>query len=174
MNHVFIFSALVLMLAQGCTYAISRDMVDQADKALTFEMLQADPASYKGKTIILGGVIAHITDTKKGTMLEVIQKPLDLWGKPKRTDRTGGRFLLITSVHLNTLLFTPDREITVACEIAGMRDYFPDELEYSYPVVLSKELKLWPLERQGWEKPQWVDPLDRPAGPPQSPSQRSW
>lgn len=173
MKH-FLLLILIMLTVQGCTYAISRDMVDQSDKALTFEMLQADPDTYKGKMMILGGTIAHVTDTKKGSVLEVIQTPLDYWGKPKRTDRTGGRFLLTTAQHLNTLLYTAGRQITVAAEVAGTRSSALGEVEYSYPVIISKELKLWPLERQGWDKPQWTDPLSRPSGPPQSPSQNAW
>lgn len=169
-----LFILLLALTVQSCTYPISRDMVARSDSALTFEMLQADPDAYKGKIIILGGTIIQTSDTKKGSVLEVIQTPLDYWGKPKRTDRSGGRFLLATSQHLNTLLFTPGRQITVAAEVAGMRSSALGEVEYSYPVVISKELKLWPQERQGWDKPQWVDPLNRPAGPPQSPSQNAW
>lgn len=173
MNRLLFFSLLAL-LAQSCTYAVSRDMTERADKALTFEMLQADPDAYKGKLMILGGTIAHVSDAKKGSVLEIIEKPLDYWGKPKRTERTGGRFLLVTPVRLNILLFAPDREITVAAEVAGARSQALGETEHSYPVVLSKELKLWPQERKGWDKPQWMDPLNQQSGPPASPARSSW
>jgi outer membrane lipoprotein len=166
--------SLIALLAQGCTYAVSRDMVDRADKALTFEMLQADPDAYRGKIIILGGTITNITDAKKGSTLEIIQKPLDYWGKPKRTNRTGGHFLLVTSIHLNAMLYAPDREITVAAEVAGTRNKALGELEINYPVVISRELKLWPQERKSWDKPQWIDPLNQPSGPPASPVQSTW
>ncbi len=155
----------ISLFIQGCTYAISPTMVDQADRTLTFRQLQADPDTFKGKIIILGGIIAQTNSAKQGTMLEIVEKPLDYWGKPKRTDETGGRFLVIHSGYLDPLIFAPDREITVAAEIEGTRSKALGEIEYSYPVVVSKELKLWPRERQSWDRPQWIDPLYDPFGP---------
>ena len=67
-------------------------MVDKADKTIPFEKLQADPDSFKGKLVILGGTIEKANKMKQGTLIEVVQKPLDYWGKPKRTKRTAAGF----------------------------------------------------------------------------------
>ena len=159
------------LLLQGCTYAISPDMVAETDKTITFEMLQTDPDSFKGKIIILGGTIDQITNTKQGTLIEVIQKPLDYWGKPKRTKKFGGRFLVLSPRYLNPMTYTPGNEVTVAAEIEGTRSKALGEMDYSYPLVIAKELKLWQHERQTWDKPQWIDPLNNPLKPPTSPAQ---
>ncbi len=161
---------VLALLFQGCTYAISPEMAAQADKTITFEMLQADPDSFKGKIVILGGIITQIVNTKQGAQIEVVEKPLDYWGKPKRTDKTGGRFLILHPGYLDPLIYAPDREITVAAEIEGTRSKALGEREYSYPVVIAKELKLWERERQTWNRPQWIDPLRSPFGPPVSPA----
>ena len=160
---------ILSMLLYGCTYAISPSMTAQADKTITFEMLQADPDTFKGKIIILGGVISQVTTTKEGTILEVIQKPLDYWGKPKQTTRTEGHFLVLYPGYLNTMDYTNGREITVAAEVEGTRSSALGETDFDYPLVLSKELKLWEKERQTWDKPQWLDQLYKPAGPPANP-----
>ncbi len=172
MRKLVVLFAFALLL-QSCTYAISRDMVAQVDKTITFEMLQADPDSFKGKITILGGAIANITHTKQGTVIEVVQKPLDYWGKPKRTKRTGGRFLVIYPGYLDTFIYAPGREITVAAEVEGTRSKALGEMEYSYPVVMAKEMKLWERERPTWDKPQWIDPLANPFGPT-NPAQGNW
>ena len=161
---------LFTLLLQGCTYAISRSMTAEADKTITFEMLQTDPDAFKGKIIILGGTISQINTTKKGTLIEVIQKPLDYWGKPKRTKRTEGSFLVLHPGYLNTMIFTPGREITVAAEVEGTRSKALGEMEFTYPLVLAKELKLWEVDRQTWYTPRWIDPLNSPSGPPTSPA----
>jgi outer membrane lipoprotein len=169
MKKPVVVFALALLL-QGCTYAISREMAAQADKTITFEMLQADPDTFKGKLLILGGTLSHITNTTHGTLIEVIQKPLDYWGKPKRTDRTGGRFLVSHPGHLDAMIFAPGRDITVAAEVEGTRSKALGDTEFSYPVVAAKELKLWEREYPSWEKPQWIDPLYDPS----SPGRRDW
>jgi outer membrane lipoprotein len=169
MNKIVFVS--VIMLLQACSYAISPSMTAQVDKTITFEMLQTDPDTFKGKIIILGGTITHIDNIKQGTLIEVIQKPLDYWGKPKRTDKTGGKFLVFYPGHLNTMIFTPNRQITVAAEIEGTRSKALGEKEFTYPLVLSKELKLWEQDRPTWGSPQWIDPLTNNPGRPVSPAQ---
>jgi outer membrane lipoprotein len=154
-----------LLLLQGCTYAISPKMVEQSDGTLTFRQLQADPDTFKGKIIILGGIIAQIDNAKQGTVIEVVERPLDFWGKPKRTDKTGGRFLVVHVGYLDPMVYTPGSAITIAAEIEGTRSKALGEIDYSYPVVVSKELKLWPRERQSWDRPQWIDPLYDPYSP---------
>jgi outer membrane lipoprotein len=157
------FSLLLLLF--GCTYAISPEIEGTVDKTITFEHLQADPDTFKGKIIILGGTIAQINNIKQGTVIEIVQKPLDYWGKPKRTDRTGGRFILVHPGYLDAMIYAPGREITVAAEVEGTRSKALGGTEYSYPVVLAKEIKLWERERQTWDKPQWIDPLYDPDSP---------
>ena len=157
--------SVVALLLQGCTYAISPEMSARADKTISFEMIQADPDTFKGKLVLLGGTIAQTGNSKQGTVIEVVQKPLDYWGKPKRTDRTGGRFLVFSPGYLDAMIFSPGREITVAAEVEGTRSKTLGELEYSYPVVIARELKLWERERQSWDKPQWIDPLNDPYYP---------
>ncbi len=149
----------VSLFMQGCTYAISPDLARQADKTISFESLERDPESYKGKLVILGGIITQTTPLKQGTLIEVLQKPLDYWGKPQRTDLTGGKFLVHYTSYLDPLIYAPEREITVAAEIEGLRSKALGDVEYSYPVVLSRELKLWPREPLRQNQPDFMDPL---------------
>ena len=92
-------------------------------------------------------------------MIEVTQKLLDYWGKPRRTDATGGKFLIYYPAHLDPLVYAPEREITVAAEVEGTRSKALGDVEYAYPVVRSKELKLWPRERSPQYRPDYMDPL---------------
>jgi outer membrane lipoprotein len=154
----FLLPLLGLLLgAQGCSYAISSDMVRQADRAITFEQLQTDPTSYKGKTVILGGTIYAMTNRKNDTVIEVVEKKLDLWGKPRRTDKSGGHFLVIHHGALDPMLYAPGSDLTVAGEVVA-----PGEAGSALVTVRSRELKFWPRERPGWDRPQWVDPLYNP------------
>jgi len=157
-----------ILLLQGCTYnyPISRDLVAKADSTITFEMLQADPDMYKGRFIILGGSIAAITGLAEGSLIEVYQAPLDYWGQPIRTNGVNGRFLIYTPVYIDPDVYAPHREITVAGEIEGTTLKQSENAEltkYNYPVLFSKELKLWPRTR-GPGEPDWWDPLSPTLG----------
>lgn len=162
----FLIGGMALLL-QGCSYAISPDVSRTADRSITFEQIQAEPSSFKGKTVILGGVIAQVRTVKKGTLIEIVQKDLDYWGKPRRTDRTGGRFIVHQPRTLDIMVFAPGREITIAGEITGTEGKFQEESAVLYPLISAREIKLWPLEKPGWEKPHFLDPLydrDAPQG----------
>lgn len=162
MKMIVVLFGITLFL-QGCTYAISPGMADKADKTIPFEKLQADPDSFKGKLLILGGTIAQTTAVNQGTLIEVIQKPLDYWGKPERTKRTGGRFLVFHPGGLNTMAYAPGRDITLAGEVLGPGSPMSGDKQYDYPVVLLKEIKLWEREPRSRDKLQWMDPLYDPA-----------
>ena len=153
------FLMSVALFFQGCSFAISPELAKRADKNIPFETLARDPDPYKGKLVILGGIITQTTPLKKGTLIEVLQKPLDYWGKPRRTDTSGGKFLVYYSSYLDPLVYAPERELTVAAEVEGTRSKALGDIEYSYPLVLSKELKLWPQERPPQYRPDYIDPL---------------
>jgi outer membrane lipoprotein len=165
MNILAILMAGMALLLQGCSYAISSDVSRTADRTITFEQLQADPSSLKGKTVILGGLIAYVRHVKSGTLIEIVQKELDYWGKPLRTKRTGGRFIVHQSRALDALVFAPDREITIAGEVTGTEERSPGEAAILYPLINAKEIKLWPREKPGWDKPSFIDPLYDPNAP---------
>ena len=157
-----LFLGIALLLG-GCTYAISPELSRQADKSLSFENLQADPQSHAGKTVILGGVIARIKDVRSGTLLEVVQKELDYWGRPRRTDRSGGGFFVLHPGRLDPLVYAPGRELTIAGEVVGA-ELAPVEAAGA-PVVSAKELRLWERMQPGADKPMWMDRLYDPDAP---------
>ena len=163
----------VLFFLQSCSYAISSAMVDTVDKTITFEMLQIDPDSYEGSLVIFGGTINKTTYLPQGTLIDVFQKPLDYWGKPIRTSRTAGRFLVYSPEYLGFDSFAPGRDITIAGEVAGNRlkkiggMEFTEFTEYSYPVLNAKEIKIWPVTRSSEQPEDWWDPLSGGYAPPE-------
>jgi outer membrane lipoprotein len=160
MNILLLLIVGAALLLQGCSYAISSDVARTADRSITFDKFQAEPSSHKGKTVIFGGLIVQARNVKTGTLIEIDQKKLDYWGKPRRTGRSGGRFIVLQPRHLDILVYAPGREITVAGEVAGTE-------EATYPLINAREIKLWPREKPAREHPTFLDPLNDP-GTPQS------
>ncbi len=135
---------LLLLALPACTPAISKQYQQQAEQSLSLPVLSADPEAYKGKIVILGGVIAQTTAKTGQTELEIVQKPLDSSKVPENTDKSEGRFLVLADQFLDPLIYKKDRRITVAGEVVGSEVRKLDELDYRYPVLKSLELKLWP------------------------------
>lgn len=135
---------LLLTLAAiiGCAHVISQTVRDEVDTELTPEMLFRDPDAYRGKTVLLGGVVISAKNTDEGTYIEVVQKPLDYRGKPKDTDISFGRFLVLHKGYLDPAIYSPGRKLTVAGEVSGKRVKPLGELQYAYPLIKSKELRI--------------------------------
>ncbi len=157
-----IFAISFALLFQSCTYAISPEYAHQADRSISFHEIKQDPELYHGKLVIIGGTIAQVNSTDHGTLLEVVERALDYWGRPKRTNETGGRFMLLYPAHLNTLLYAPGRELTAAATVEGSEAAALTDQDLRVPLFLSKELKLWEDERKAHTGPQWFDPLYDP------------
>jgi outer membrane lipoprotein len=142
---------MICPLVAGCVSPFSSELTSTADSTLTFALLQTNPDAHKGKTLILGGVIAAVRNLKNGTEIEIVQKELDLWDKPRRTDRTGGRFLVRHRASLDVVIYSTGREITVGGTVAGV--------ERDMPVIAAKEMRLWDRPRPAAGDPAWMDPL---------------
>ena len=131
-------------LASGCAHTISQPIREQADPTVSFGQLQANPEAYKGRIVILGGEIQQTRNSPEGTLLEVVQKPLDAAERPFLTDRTGGRFMALCERYLDPAVYTKGRGITVAGRVLGARTGQIGELDYTYPLLSCLELHLWP------------------------------
>jgi outer membrane lipoprotein len=151
----------------GCASVISQELRDQVDKELTFKEVLQDPESYKGKIVLWSGVIIETENQQEGTFLKILQKPADPTGRPRDTDESDGRFLALHSEFLDDAVYTQGREVTVGGEVLGERVMPLGEIEYHYPLVLVKEIYLWPtLKRQPfypyphpyYPYPPWHDP----------------
>ncbi len=132
-----------LLLLASCGPPFPKELLAQVDRAVVFPDLQKEPDRYRGRLLLLGGVIVETKNLRDGTQIEVLQRPLDGRGRPEQTDATGGRFLILTDRFHDAAVFHRGREVTVVGEAAGLRTQPLGEVEYRYPLVRSRELHLW-------------------------------
>ncbi len=152
----------VSFLASSCVHVISKDLRAQVDKAITFKDVLADPDAYKGRVVIWGGSIIEAGNQKDGTLLEVLQKPMGLDGRPKEGDVTEGRFLALYPGFLDTAVYARNREVTVAGEIQGKVARPIGQVEYNYPLISAGEIHLWPERPREIYAPYWSYPWGYP------------
>jgi len=150
----FILLTLIYILLSGCAPVTSKGLRDEAARNLTFLEVSINPEAYKGEVVIWGGQIVRVRNQEKGTgVIEVLQKPLDLQEAPRETDPAGGRFLILVKEALDPHVYRRGREITVAGEILGEKTGLLGKMEYRYPLILSKQIYLWPMPPQYYEPP---------------------
>ncbi len=145
MKRVLAHIALFLGVAalSGCAPVISKGILRQVDPTLTFAKAFKNPDLYRGKIVVWGGVIVSSSNHKKGTLIEILQKPLGFEKRPTAGDDTGGRFLALYDGYLDTAIYSKGREVTVAGSILGERTQRLDQIDYRYPLIAVKEIHLW-------------------------------
>jgi outer membrane lipoprotein len=144
-NRFILFLPFLLIpLVSGCAHVISKDLRASSDLSLTLKQVQEDPNAYKGKSVVWGGEIIQTVNQQDGTTeIEVFQRPLGWREEPKDTLASEGRFLIIADKYLDPYVFRRGRKITVAGEIQGEEIKPLGEMDYRYPLLLSKQIYLW-------------------------------
>jgi outer membrane lipoprotein len=137
---------LLLVLLLGCAPAISPQIRKEAAVDIPFGEVLRDPERYVGKTFIWGGTILEARNTLEGTMLKVLQRPMDSQSRPKEVDRSEGRFLALDKRYLDPAIYAEGRAVTVAGELVGKRVLPLGDIDYAYPLLAVREIYLWPKE----------------------------
>jgi outer membrane lipoprotein len=159
MRMVLFLVASVVFLS-GCAHVISRDVLKEVDKDISFAQLRKGPQDYQGKVVLLGGVIVKTVNRKEGTLLEVYQTGIDRRGKPIKLDASCGRFLAYYEGFLDSEIYRKGREVTIAGIVEGEEVLRLGEIDYRYPYLVVKEIHLWEEEqaRVYAPYPWWWDP----------------
>ena len=152
MKRIFQSLLFLAIFALSCA-PFPKEVMRQVDENLTFMVVQKNPEAYRGKTILWGGVIIETINRPGETLIKVRETELDYEKRPTNMDRSAGRFLAQAQGFLDPAIYAEGREITVAGELAGTKVLPLAQTQYSYPLVLAKEIRLW-------EKLQQIGPYD--------------
>ncbi|MBI5026797.1 MAG: Slp/YeaY family lipoprotein [Nitrospirae bacterium] len=157
---IILIIIVVLLLFSGCAHVVSDEALKMVDTEISFKELLRDPEAYRGRVVLLGGVIIQTKNTKEGTIIVVLQKALDRWGRPIEEDVSAGRFLILYPGYLDPFIYSDGKEITVVGEVSGKKTMPLGEIEYVYPVISPKEMYLRkPFYRELYPyPPYWYDP----------------
>ncbi|MGH7231131.1 MAG: Slp family lipoprotein [Nitrospiraceae bacterium] len=142
LSNMFLMTVLTL----GCAateQVIPESLEAQVDKSVTFEQLKESPDSYRGKLVVLGGEVLKAKRLKDGTQLEVLQLPLENGQPASPRNESQGRFLAIQKEFLDPATVTDETRVTIVGEVMGATTQHLDEMEYRYPTIEVKHLKVW-------------------------------
>jgi outer membrane lipoprotein len=142
MRTPLILMFLLLLCLAGCTHIISDKSLERADRSIRFSELQHDPDAFRGKFVILGGLVTGIRQSKEGVQLEVIEYPLDMEEMPDTSSVSGGRFLVNLPPDVGYATFKPGVLVTMAGEVAGKVVKPLESVEYTYPILVVKEIHI--------------------------------
>ncbi len=152
--------ALALGLA-GCYSIVPQELADTVNRNVSGADLIREPERYLGDTVVVGGVILMVWNRPGQSELEILERPLER-EEPAITDHSAGRFLIHSREFLDPAVFAVGRRVTVVGTVGTDVERKIGDVDYRYPVVESRVLKLWPLEtapRYYGYPPYWYDPF---------------
>ena len=114
-----------------------------AQEKIALAQVVKNPEAYKGRTVLWGGKIMRVVNKKEGTLIEVLQLPLDINDRPKDVDTSQGRFLALQPGYLDVAIYRPGREVTIVGKVQAIKKLPLGEIEYSYPFLKVKGIHLW-------------------------------
>ncbi len=139
----FCVLAGALALAAGCTSVVSPQLMKQVDQKLKIEQARKDPAAAEGKTVLWGGRIIRTVNKTKGTLIEVLELPLDSQDRPENNYKSDGRFIVAMKGFLDPEIYHKNREVTVVGKVVGVKELPVSEIKYRYVLLRGEEVKLW-------------------------------
>jgi outer membrane lipoprotein len=137
---------LCFCILSSCSHTVSKEFREKAAAPIDFRELLEKGEAYKGERVILGGYVLEVLNEPAGTLLNVLQAPLDSEEKPKSPDLSEGRFLIRTEQFLDPEVFSQGRRVTVGGRVAGVQTGLIGKGVYHYPVIEAEELHLLPKE----------------------------
>lgn len=163
MKRILLISAVALVLS-ACSPVLTREVMNQGMRDVSFNQLRQAPDMYKGKLFILGGLIVETRLLEKGSQIEALGVPVDSLGYIRESGRGQGRFLALyprSKGLLDPMVYRKGREVTLAGEFVEEHQGKIDEMEYVYPLFEIREIYLWE-ERKDYYGPNYYYPYYDP------------
>lgn len=122
------------------------DLQGKIERNVSFQQVKASPLSYKGKVIVVGGVVLSVKPLKQnGTRIEVLQLPIGNDYEPQgRLTESGGRFLAFQKEFLDPAMIPVGTRVTVVGDVTGSMTLMLEEIDYLYPTLDIASLTIWP------------------------------
>ncbi|HEY3276679.1 MAG TPA: Slp family lipoprotein [Syntrophorhabdaceae bacterium] len=144
MKKCLLLTTAVLMLL-SCS-VIRKDLMSEGIRKFSFLEVMKDPGRYEGKLFILGGKIASVKLTERGSLIEAVYVPVDWTGELEGVPQPTTRFLALYPKDrgmLDPVIYKKDREITLAAFFRGIEEGKIDDMKYTFPSFVAEQVYLW-------------------------------
>lgn len=112
------------------------------------------PEQHQGEAIRWGGQIIKVENTDTGSLLHIVQFPLNSFGRPDIDKRSQGRFLAQTREFIDPYIYKSGTLITVAGSLSGEKTITVDKKTMTIPVVSIADTYRWVSQRYH-DDPYW-------------------
>lgn len=162
MKRYSVFFIAVLLILSSCAPVFKEEIMKNATLNPSLAELNEQSTMYEGKLYVFGGKIVNTRVTKDGSLIEAIYVPVDSRGNLKDYMQSI-RFLALLPQGkgiLDPMIFSKNREITIAGIYKGVRTGQLDEIHYPYAYFEIVDFHLWEerVYYPPYPYPYWYDP----------------
>ena len=168
---------LAACLLAGCIHPLASGTRAKLDPAPDYAAVSANPQHYVGRSLLLGGSIAGVNNSKEGSLLEILRWDVNRWGEPLALSEQGDRFLVQTREPLDDRLYSRGRLVTLGATLRGTATIVINDREEQVPLFDLLEMHLWETPfRYGLHPnpdpgmPEYVPPTDPGPDHPYDPT----
>lgn len=133
----------MLFFLGGCASNLPKEITSAIETSPSLSEARQDFEQTKGQLVRWGGSIAAIENKNDETWLEVVSQSLSSQGKPQKSDKTEGRFIVKIDQFLEPEIYRKGRLITVYGAIVEEHDGKIGEQPYRFTVVKAEKAYLW-------------------------------
>ena len=162
MMRMMLWSLLASAWLTGCS-SVPEAIRHAPETAVTLTEARGAPEQYRGATVRWGGTIVTVRNLKDESVIEIVSRRLESYGRPLEEDRSDGRFLATVRGFVDPAIFAAGREVTVRGTIAGSIEQSIGEHRYRFVQVAAEEAYLWPPRVE--PVPYYYDPFWDPWYP---------
>jgi outer membrane lipoprotein len=118
-------------------------------------VVHQDPEAYRGEVVIWGGVIIETVNQPEGTLVTLLETPLDSMGFPNDAEYSRGRFMVRTAKYLDPEVYRKGVKLTLVASVAGKEVRTLGETQYQYAILWPRELHIWKERAPYYYYPPW-------------------
>ena len=141
--RLFLLLVSLMVLLGGCAHVMSEEGLKSVDLSVAYADIKRNPEKLIGKKVLVGGIIAGTKSSGDVIMLEVTQLELLNNGAPDESSTSAGRFLAISSELIDPIIYRMGNLVTIIGEIKGKKIQQLENVDYPYPLISVKELRLF-------------------------------
>lgn len=138
-STIFALAMMLSALVSGC--ASTNETPTEPAIQPKHVLANSEPLKYKAAQ--WGGSIIAVSNFQDHTDIEVVAYPLKKNGLPDTSSQPIGRFIARKKSFLEPANFPPGRLLTIDGSVLGTQAGKVGEANYTYPVLLAHDLKLW-------------------------------
>lgn len=155
------FRPLVLlafaMLATGCAMVPDDLSVPDGTNLVSYNKAVTGGDGVVGQKARWGGVIVGVENKNNKTFVEIVNFPLNSYGRPNTNDETIGRFKVEMDGFVDPIHFEEGRAMTFLGEVKRPIAGMVGEQPYMYPVLKGSNFHLWKESSNTYIQPMFFD-----------------